>query len=260
MKKVSVVKTIMTAFSMFSKIPVPYFDWDSSNTKYMLLAFPMVGAAVGLCCSFWSYIGGFFDFSNIFVSVLLVLIPIWITGGVHLDGLCDSTDAISSHQPMEKKLAILSDPHIGAFGVIGLVSYILFYFAVMYEMDKGASLIYFLTVPIISRSFSAFGVVVVPPAKKDGLGKTFSDSADKKFIAGFMVMQIIVLVLLICWYNIYAGVFIGLFSCLTYIHWLALIKKEFGGVSGDLSGMLTQKLEVIMFLAVVISQKIEVLL
>ena len=57
------------------------------------------------------------------------LIPVWITGGIHLDGYADTCDALSSYGDREKKLEILKDPHCGAFAVIRLCSYFLAYFA-----------------------------------------------------------------------------------------------------------------------------------
>ncbi len=56
------------------------------------------------------------------------LIPVWITGGIHLDGYADTCDALSSYGDREKKLEILKDPHCGAFAVIRLCSYFLAYF------------------------------------------------------------------------------------------------------------------------------------
>ena len=46
------------------------------------------------------------------------MIPIIITGGIHLDGLLDTADALSSYKSMEEKLEILKDSHTGAFAII----------------------------------------------------------------------------------------------------------------------------------------------
>ena len=48
-----------------------------------------------------------------------------VTGGIHLDGFMDTTDARSSYGDREKKLAILKDSHVGAFAVIGCSFYLI---------------------------------------------------------------------------------------------------------------------------------------
>ncbi len=260
MQKVSVLKTIATAFSMFSQIPMPYFDWDDSNTRYMLVAFPLVGLVVGTVCVSFYLVADYLAFSNFFISVLLLLLPIFITGGIHLDGYCDTADARSSHQPLEKKLAILSDPHIGAFGVIGLICYLALFVAVIYELEKSTTIWYMLATPIISRSFSGFSVVSMQPAKPNGLGKSFSDSADKKIVTTWLAVQILIIFALLGWFNLYTTAFVVAFVAVTYIAWRKMVTREFGGVTGDLSGMLTQKLELTIYLALVVSQKCEVFL
>jgi len=61
-------------------------------------------------------------------AVVLTLIPVVITGGIHLDGLLDTADALSSYQPRERRLEILKDSHAGAFAIIVCCMYFLAYF------------------------------------------------------------------------------------------------------------------------------------
>lgn len=83
--------------------------------------FPWVGAVIGLASWVVYQAGGWLadrqetlssgipGSSNLFLTMLLVLIPIFITGGIHLDGFLDTQDALSSYQPMERRLEILKD-------------------------------------------------------------------------------------------------------------------------------------------------------
>jgi adenosylcobinamide-GDP ribazoletransferase len=54
----------------------------------------------------------------------MVVAPIIITGGIHMDGFLDTQDALSSYQPRERRLEILKDSHAGAFAIQGLLQYI----------------------------------------------------------------------------------------------------------------------------------------
>ena len=60
---------------------------------------------------------------------MAALLPLLVTGGIHLDGFLDVADARSSHQSRARKLEILKDSHVGAFAVIAMGCYLLLYTA-----------------------------------------------------------------------------------------------------------------------------------
>lgn len=90
-----------------------------------MCAFPLIGAVIGAA---WCVCGAM-PLPGLAKAAGFALIPVWITGGIHLDGYADTCDALSSYGDREKKLEILKDPHCGAFAVIRLCSYFLAYFA-----------------------------------------------------------------------------------------------------------------------------------
>ncbi len=88
------------AFAMFSKIPVPQADWNKENMKYMFCFFPFIGAVIGaasLPCG-KSRLGIHLDLEQWFPHYGAVMVPVVITGGIHVDGLLDTSDALSSWQ------------------------------------------------------------------------------------------------------------------------------------------------------------------
>ena len=92
------------AFSMYSKIPMPQSEWTDENMSLAMCFFPWVGAVIGLASWGVYQAGGWLadrqetlssgipGSSNLFLTILLVLIPIFITGGIHLDGFLDTQD------------------------------------------------------------------------------------------------------------------------------------------------------------------------
>ena len=48
-----VLRPVFAAFAMFSAFPAPKVEWNRENLRWMLCAFPLVGAAVGLLCWGW---------------------------------------------------------------------------------------------------------------------------------------------------------------------------------------------------------------
>lgn len=121
----TVLQTIAVAFAMFSAVPVPQFDWNEKNMRYSLCAFPLVGV---LCGVLWCVCASL-PLPAMVRAAGFCLIPIWVTGGIHLDGYADTCDALCSYGDTQKKLDILKDPHCGAFAVIRLCSYFVAYFA-----------------------------------------------------------------------------------------------------------------------------------
>ena len=106
------------AFAMYSKIPMPMADWNKENMKYTFCFFPFIGLVIGALSYLVGWAGGKFGFNPSFVSAVLVLVPVVVTGGIHVDGLLDTSDALSSWQERERRLEILKDSHAGAFAVI----------------------------------------------------------------------------------------------------------------------------------------------
>ena len=106
------------AFAMYSKIPMPAADWDKESMQYAMCFFPWVGLAVGILeFLFWKILE-FLGAGSLFRAAVLVLIPVLVTGGIHLDGYLDTMDALSSWREKERRLEILKDSHAGAFAVI----------------------------------------------------------------------------------------------------------------------------------------------
>ena len=126
----SLWNSFKVAFAMFSKIPVPQAEWTKENMKYMFCFFPFIGTVIGAVFLAADYLGERLSLSpiDIRIAVLLVAVPVLITGGIHVDGLLDTADALSSWQERERRLEILKDSHAGAFAVItGCVYFLLCY-------------------------------------------------------------------------------------------------------------------------------------
>ena len=113
----TVLQTIAVAFAMFSAIPMPQFEWSQKNMRYALCAFPLIGA---VCGGLWCLVG-VLPVPELVRAAGFCLVPVLITGGIHLDGFCDTADALYSRRPQEEKLRILKDPNCGPFAVFSVI-------------------------------------------------------------------------------------------------------------------------------------------
>lgn len=135
-----VIKSFFIAFSMYSKIPVPQFLWKEEDMRYIFCFFPWVGAVIGIGIYAWNYFCNMYSIHILCRIMIEAAIPIFITGGLHIDGFMDTMDAIHSYASKEKRLEILKDSHIGAFAVIMFVFYGLFYLSAFSELKENALL------------------------------------------------------------------------------------------------------------------------
>ena len=210
------LQTIAVAFAMFSALPMPQFDWNEKNMRYALCAFPLVGV---VCGALWC-VCGVLPLPAAARAAGFCLVPVWVTGGIHLDGYADTCDALSSYGDTAKKLEILKDPHCGAFAVIRLCSYFAAYFALC-------------------------GCVAFTP--RVGVLWTLA-LVGERALSGLAVG----LTALGGWALVLAA------GCV-FARYYVVAKKQFGGVTGDLAGWFLQKCEIWMLAALAACQWLGVL-
>lgn len=252
----NVIGGFVIAFSMYSRIPMPHISWTKENMKYAMWFFPMVGAVIGCLYPLWGLAVEHTGGSVLWYSLVGTAIPLLVTGGIHMDGFLDVTDARASFQDREKKLEIMKDPHTGAFAIIGCGVYLLLYAGFFAELPA-RWLPALAGVPVLSRSFSGLSVLLFPKAKKEGLAASFSTGSKKtEAVAVLTVWGLAAFV----WLWMTAGgvtassmLAAGLLVFAWYFH---LCRKEFGGVTGDLAGYFLQLFELILLAVMVLELKV----
>ncbi len=249
-------ESLVIAFSMYSKIPMPKVEWDKDNMAYALCFFPWVGVVIALLS--YGLVEGFkylrsvgFVFQSNFMTVILVLIPVVITGGIHLDGLLDTADALSSYQSKEKRLEILKDPRSGAFAVITCATYFLLYFGAYSQMTT-RSLPVILLGFVLSRSLSGLSIVLFPKAKGSGLAAAFASNSNKKVTEFVMWVYIGAISILMVIEGGYLGIAAVCTSVFVFYRYFMMSQKKFGGITGDLAGYFLQGCELWITVVVVV--------
>ena len=160
-------RSLCVAFSMYSKIPMPQVEWTKESMQYCICFFPAVGAVIGAATLLWNMLVGAKLSGSLLFTAVLILIPVLITGGIHLDGLLDTADALSSYKTKEEKLEILKDSHAGAFAIIIGICWFVLDFGIYSEAD--AHTIGLLAIGfVISRTLSGLSLVSFRMAKNTG--------------------------------------------------------------------------------------------
>lgn len=250
-------KSLTLAFAMYSKIPMPYVEWDDESMKWMFCFFPLVGVVIGAALYLWLHVAAALSLGASLTALGAMTIPLAISGGIHLDGLCDTCDALGSHQSRERKLEILKDSRIGAFGVMGCTVYLIALYAGWSSIAGHAGELRTLClIPVLSRACSALMAVCCKNARGSGMLFSFTDHIAKglnRVIVG--IWSVLSGFGTIFWGGIF-GIAAVAAALLCTVYYLYMSKTQFGGITGDLEGWYLQMLELFALLAVVIAGRV----
>lgn len=253
----SLLKSLCSAFLMYSRIPFPKVEWKEENRRFSLCFFPLIGAVIGFCLLLWYKICEMLGTGNLFFAVGCTVIPIAVTGGIHIDGFCDVNDALASCASREKMLEIMKDPNTGAFALIRLSVYLLIQTAVFTELRSFTLLLICSLCFIQSRAWSGLAAVMFPNAKRYGSLQNFSEPAHKMIT---IITEIIWLTLsaltmiIICPIAGTAAVVCG---AVLFIYYYYFSKRKFRGITGDLAGWFLQISELAAITAAAITDLIK---
>ena len=232
--------SLWIAFRTYSRIPVPEAEWTEQNMKYALCFFPLVGAVIGALEILWMFLQHLIRCPSLLAAVIAAVIPVLVTGAIHLDGFCDTVDALSSHQDRERMLEIMKDSHTGAFAVISVVLYMVVYAAAFTGIVSYRSLWIVAFGFVLSRSLSALAVVMFRSAKKNGMLNAFSGTAQGYRVMVTMVVCIVVSALFMILLGGLRGVVALLVNLCLFAYYRFLSYRKFGGITGDLAGWFLQ--------------------
>jgi adenosylcobinamide-GDP ribazoletransferase len=250
------------AMQFLTIIPVKDFgevsDQEVGNTTAV---FPLVGLAEGVVLLFFAVI-----FLKVFPSeltnALLVLLLIIINGGLHLDGLSDTFDALASRGEREKKLSIMRDSTVGPFGVLSIVMAVLLKYVLLnavYFQSSGP--VYYSTVvlmAVLARWSMVPAAYYSGTARKDGLGRLFIEHTGKKeLITATVTAAVVVMIVCITGSGLSLLMFYGMFAMpLLYAFSFGAVwffKRNFGGMTGDSFGAVNELSMLCLLLMVVIN-------
>ena len=231
--------SFVIACSMYSRIPMPQVDWTENRMKYAMCFFPLIGVIMGAALWLTALIGEnvhTLEEGSLLWAVMGTILPLLITGGIHLDGYLDVTDARSSYGDRAKKLEILKDPHIGAFAVIHLLSYLLLALGFASVIEGTKAVVAVSAAFFLSRCLSGLSVIHFPGAKKEGSLYTEADTSSAKVVSIGLVIQMLLVVTALFIYSGMNGILVTAACLLMFLYYYLMSRRQFGGITGDLAG------------------------
>lgn len=252
LKRGEKVSSILLALQFFTIIPInKNLPMERRPITGMYSIFPWIGAVIGAITSLVLY----FEWSPLMTGFSIVLLGIVFSGGLHMDGFIDTSDAFFSYKDRLKRFEILDDPRVGAFGVMAVVLLVVGKVIIVSEVLATDSFhwIFILLIPFFSRVTLVLLFSLTKSAKTSGLAYYFKQkmNANVAMIAAacHFFIGLGVLGWLTNWMIAvtFAVVLFG-FICL-FRNWA---RKNFGGVTGDLLGASVEVSEVVLWLTLLL--------
>ncbi|MBB6447689.1 adenosylcobinamide-GDP ribazoletransferase [Bacillus benzoevorans] len=249
------IKGLIMGIQFFTSIPIPYaVPMDRDHIERAVRTMPILGLLQGAFYAGLLYILlHWTPFSPLAAAFFVWLAMILVTGGIHLDGWMDTSDAFFSYRDKDKRLEIMKDPRMGAFGVLSVIvllstRFLFIYESILHAVDTVYVLI--MLIPFLSKSVAGVLLIKVRAAKEDGLGTMFKKAAGR-YTLWFYPLYIAI-VLAVLWLLqpqvlggaailvLMAGLFI-LFAARKAVKW-------FGGITGDVIGASIEGVEITLWL------------
>lgn len=253
----SYINGFILNLQFFSTIPVKKeIPLTNEYIERAIQTFPLLGILQGLMYATLCYMLLMVtNLSPLAVAFFLWLFMIILTGGIHLDGWMDTSDAYFSFRQPKERLDIMSDPRIGAFGVLSviilLIAKMLFFYEIILRLQT-MTYVLIVMVPFFGKTFMGWILCLTPLAKDRGMGYFFQRATKRGTL--FIYFFYIILSFLVVWvWKRHLFLFIMVIGVITSLIFIYVRKKVihwFGGITGDVAGASVEGVESCLWMAV----------
>jgi adenosylcobinamide-GDP ribazoletransferase len=235
--------TLPLALTFLTKLPWPWRGpADSAALARSMFWFPWVGALLGL--GFW---GAWTGLHRVFpapaAAALLLVLTVWATGGLHLDGLADTADGLGGGRTPAEALRLMKDSRVGTFGVLSLILALLLKFSLFLSLATHAGGTKALVLyPVVSRWAMVLLAYLSPYARPEGgLGQAMTLGVSPRILAGASLSAAALALLIL------GAPGLALLGAAGALVWLGSLyfQKRLGGITGDVLGAANEVLEVL---------------
>lgn len=230
------MKPLLYAIAFLTRIPVPV-RFDSRDRVRSTAFYPLVGLLIG------GVIGAFdgliaAHFPPLVRAVLVTACWVFVTGGLHLDGLMDVFDGLGSHREPERILAIMKDSRVGAMGALAAMLILLLKVAALFSLTPS------LASSVTAASVSARTAVLLaiagwPYRREEGIASGLKEGLTPLRL-GFALTSGILLMFIACGAD---GVLCLVFGGGVVWAFGHSVARRLGGLTGDVYGAMIEGVE-----------------
>lgn len=243
------LRTFLFAWQFLTAIPISRSTHDAKPEELAasMSWYPFVGCLLGaLLVTIDLFLAPVF--STPVTSLLLMLLLIGITRGLHQDGLADMVDGLAGGRTAPARLAIMRDGRVGAIGATGLFLALGLRYAGLNALPPEAHISLLLGMPVVGRWAMVMGAFHTPYARSEGgLAQPFLAHLSWRHLCLATLTTGLVLTFLLGLWTALCCLLIGTVLVRLSTAWFY---RMFGGVTGDLLGA-TNEVAEIFFIVIV---------
>ena len=228
--------SLLTAFQFLTTFPaVIRRAFTAQELGRAVGFFPIVGLALGGVL-YGLEVGLGLIFPAQVVAVFVLAAWLLLTRALHFDGFLDSCDGLFGGFTPERRLEIMRDSRVGAFGVAGGGLLLLTKYAAIFSLPDLSGL---LLAPVLGRWTLSMAIFAFPYAREKGLGRDMKDIVGWSQVALSTVVAVLAVWFFAGWTGVLAFALAGI------VLWLGatFILRRIPGLTGDSYGALCELTE-----------------
>lgn len=230
------VGDIALCFVFFTRLPMPTLEPGERRLSDAIWAAPLVGLVVGLAGAFVYAGGALAGLTSGTAAALALAATMLVTGCLHEDGLSDVADGFGGGSTRERKLEIMRDSRIGAYGAVAIAMSILIRWTALAALaSPGAVLAGLLAAHCASRALMPALMHLLPPARANGLSASAGIASQNTMLAAGTIG-----LLSLCLLGPHALLACAVLLILALFWWRTVCLRQVGGQTGDTIGALQQ--------------------
>jgi len=243
------MRGFVDALQFLTIFPVgPKLSFNKNKLPQAIAYFPLVGLLLGLILAAANQFFLLMRINEFVISVILVILLVIFTGGLHLDGLADTFDALASGKERQKMLEIMKDPHIGTMGILSLICVILLKISFLHSLNAQTLNTSLILMCLLSRYSLVLAIFSFRYAREEGKAKIFVNNKQQKTLLWATAITLFCASILWGLKGLVLLVAVGIFAFLTG----KLLTKKFGGITGDTLGAINELAEVFVLFNIII--------
>ncbi len=236
------MRRFFSALSFLTIIPIPR-RLTAADPNAMFAGYPLAGFLIGVILAA-AAAGTDAILPGALAAVVLIAANIFLTGGIHLDGLADCADAFYGRRDKTRVLEILKDPRIGTMGGAAIGLSLLARFASLTTLPAAALLIAFPLSAMLARTAVIVGLKLLPYVRSQGGILPPGSTVSLPLVIGAAV----ILAMIGCIVPVPAAAAFVAIAILWLLSW-----RKIGGCTGDVLGA-TIELSEIAFLGAIAAE------
>ncbi|GGO93619.1 adenosylcobinamide-GDP ribazoletransferase [Stakelama pacifica] len=218
------MRGLIVALNFLTRLPGPRVDAGPEDFAAAIRLYPLVGLVIGALVAGAGWLGGQAD--PWLGALAALLVWVWSTGALHLDGLGDMADALgAAHGDPDRMLSVMRDPHMGSFGAVALILQLAAKLVLLHLLlPVGWAVL--VAIPAVARIGPLVWARFLPSLRPGGLGASVAGATRVRDLIGWALVlagACVLLPVLIAVPLVLAG--LGLW-----------FRARLGGMTGDVHG------------------------